>query len=139
MLCSPSTHLIASEILLLPEPFGPITDVMPLLNSNIVLSAKDLNPCNSNLFKYILFSFVVLGTGLPPTFCQRRDRPNISDLLNNTAVGGRPVPKTTSYLSVKLYSKFGFFSTYFLRFSQIKTSNSHFLSYCLLKFHIKEF
>jgi len=53
MLCSPSTHLIASEILLFPDPFGPITLVIPGISSNIVLSAKDLNPCNSNLFKYI--------------------------------------------------------------------------------------
>ena len=37
----------------LPDPFGPITEVIPGLNSNIVLSAKDLKPCSSNLFKYI--------------------------------------------------------------------------------------
>ena len=54
ILCSPSTHLMLSEILLLPEPFGPITAVIPGLNSNTVLSANDLKPCNSNLFKYIL-------------------------------------------------------------------------------------
>ena len=53
ILCSPRTHLILSEILLLPDPFGPITVVIPGINSNTVLSAKDLNPCNSNLFKYI--------------------------------------------------------------------------------------
>jgi len=53
MLCSPSTHLIASDMLLFPEPFGPITVVIPGISSNTVLSAKDLNPCNSNLFKYI--------------------------------------------------------------------------------------
>ena len=41
-------------MLLFPEPFGPITDVIPGLNSSTVLSAKDLKPCNSNLFKYIL-------------------------------------------------------------------------------------
>ena len=53
ILCSPSTHLIASDILLFPEPFGPITVVIPSLNSSTVLSANDLKPCNSNLFKYI--------------------------------------------------------------------------------------
>ena len=60
ILCSPSTHLILSEILLLPDPFGPITAVIPGLNSKTVLSAKDLNPCNSSLFKYICFSLVSL-------------------------------------------------------------------------------
>ena len=54
ILCSPRTQRIASEILLLPEPLGPITVVIPGINSNFVLSAKDLNPCNSNLFKYII-------------------------------------------------------------------------------------
>ena len=57
ILCSPRTHLMASEILLFPEPFGPITAVIPFLNSNTVLSAKDLNPCISNFFKYIVFTF----------------------------------------------------------------------------------
>ena len=44
ILCSPKTHLILSDILLFPDPFGPITDVIPGLNSKIVLSANDLNP-----------------------------------------------------------------------------------------------
>ena len=57
ILCSPRTHLMASEILLFPEPFGPITAVIPFSNSNTVLSAKDLNPCISNFFKYIVFTF----------------------------------------------------------------------------------
>ena len=53
ILCSPRTHLIASEILLFPDPLGPITAVLPGLNSNVVLLANDLNPCNSKLFKYM--------------------------------------------------------------------------------------
>ena len=57
MLCSPSTHLILSEILLLPDPFGPITVVIPGINSNTVLSANDLNPCISSLFKYMFLTF----------------------------------------------------------------------------------
>ena len=55
ILCSPNTQRIASDILLFPEPFGPITVVIPGLNSNTVLSAKDLNPCISILFKYICY------------------------------------------------------------------------------------
>ncbi len=43
-LCSPSTHLMASTMLLLPEPLGPTTTVMPGGKSNRVLSAKLLKP-----------------------------------------------------------------------------------------------
>ena len=52
-LCSPSTQRIASLILLFPHPFGP---TMPITSESKLmtdLSAKDLNPCNSILFKYI--------------------------------------------------------------------------------------
>ena len=55
-LCSPSTHFTASEMLLLPLPFGPTTAVIPLLKSSTVLSTKDLKPCISNLFKYKFLS-----------------------------------------------------------------------------------
>ena len=37
-----------------------ITVVIPGINSNEVLFAKDLNPCNSNFFKYIFFTFSTL-------------------------------------------------------------------------------
>src|SRR5690606_29126409 len=50
-LCSPSTQRMASEMLLLPLPFGPTTAVMPGTNSSSVLSAKDLNPVNSIRFR----------------------------------------------------------------------------------------
>ena len=43
-LCSPNTQRMASEILLLPEPFGPTTAVIPLSKFNSILSAKDLKP-----------------------------------------------------------------------------------------------
>src|SRR5438445_9935582 len=42
--CSPSTHAIASTTLLLPEPFGPTTAVMPGSKRNVVVDAKDLKP-----------------------------------------------------------------------------------------------
>ena len=64
MLCSPNTHLILSDILLFPDPFGPITLVIPGINSNTVLSAKDLNPCNSNLFKYIYYHLYLIVLSL---------------------------------------------------------------------------
>jgi len=60
ILCSPSIHLMQSDILLFPEPFGPITLVIPGINSNTVLSANDLNPCISNLFKYMFLTFLAV-------------------------------------------------------------------------------
>ena len=50
--CSPIAHLIASEILDFPEPFGPTIAVTSFSNVILVLSGKDLNPCNSSAFKY---------------------------------------------------------------------------------------
>ncbi len=47
-LCSPRTHLIASTMFDLPDPFGPTTTVMPLGNSSRVLSAKLLKPTSSS-------------------------------------------------------------------------------------------
>ena len=42
--CSPNTQRIASVTLLFPDPFGPAMTVIPDPNSNVVRSAKDLNP-----------------------------------------------------------------------------------------------
>src|SRR5665647_1439980 len=55
-LCSPSTHLIASLILLLPLPFGPTIHVIPSLKSIVTGSANDLNPCISILLKYNFYT-----------------------------------------------------------------------------------
>ena len=52
LLCSPSTQRIASATLLFPHPFGPTIAVIPPTKSTTVLSAKDLNPCNSIRFKF---------------------------------------------------------------------------------------
>ena len=43
-LCSPSTQLIASETLLLPQPFGPTMPVTPPLKDSSWRSQKDLKP-----------------------------------------------------------------------------------------------
>ncbi len=51
--CSPKTHLTASEILDLPDPFGPTTAVIWLSNFIIVFSAKDLKPLSSILSSLI--------------------------------------------------------------------------------------
>ena len=48
-LCSPSTQRIASETLVLPQPFGPTTPVMPSPKRSSVLSQNDLNPWMSSL------------------------------------------------------------------------------------------
>jgi hypothetical protein len=42
--CSPSTQLMASTRLDLPEPLGPTITDTPGMNSSTVLSANDLNP-----------------------------------------------------------------------------------------------
>jgi hypothetical protein len=48
-LCSPITQRIASETLVLPQPLGPITPVMPSPKARVVLSTNDLKPCSSSL------------------------------------------------------------------------------------------
>ena len=55
---SPRTHFIASVILLLPLPLGPITAVIPGENFTTVLSAKDLNPFNSSRSNCMTASFL---------------------------------------------------------------------------------
>ncbi len=45
---SPSTHLIASTTLDLPQPLGPTMSVMGSENEKVVLSAKLLNPASVN-------------------------------------------------------------------------------------------
>jgi len=50
--CSPTTHFMASTILDLPQPFGPSSAEIPWENSMRTLSANDLNPNISRLFKY---------------------------------------------------------------------------------------
>ena len=47
-LCSPTTQLIASAMLLLPQPFGPTIAVVPSSKISSVRSQKDLNPTRSN-------------------------------------------------------------------------------------------
>jgi hypothetical protein len=50
LLCSPSTHEIASTTFDFPHPFGPTMHVMPVpLNVIGVFSQNDLNPNNSTL------------------------------------------------------------------------------------------
>src|SRR5258705_12165516 len=50
--CSPSTQLIASTTLDLPEPFGPTTQVIPGSKRSVVAEAKDLNPRSVRVFRY---------------------------------------------------------------------------------------
>ena len=49
--CSPSTQRMASDILDLPEPFGPTIAVMPPRNLISVLSGNDLKPCKIRLLR----------------------------------------------------------------------------------------
>src|ERR1700754_316245 len=50
--CSPSTQLIASTTLDLPEPLGPTTQVIPGSSRSVVAEAKDLKPFSVRLFRY---------------------------------------------------------------------------------------
>src|SRR5437773_11434859 len=59
--CSPSTHLMASTTLLLPQPLGPTMHVIPGPNSNSVLSAKLLKP--------VAVSFLRIIRLWPPCHC----------------------------------------------------------------------
>ena len=52
LFCSPMTQRMASEMLDLPDPFGPTMAVMSSPKFNTVLSGKLLNPCISSAFKY---------------------------------------------------------------------------------------
>ncbi len=52
-LVSPSTQRMASEILLLPEPLGPTTAVMPRSMPILIRSGKLLKPCISSAFNTI--------------------------------------------------------------------------------------
>ena len=49
--CSPSTHLIASVILLLPLPLGTNNSCHTFIKLNIGMVGKDLNPMASIDFK----------------------------------------------------------------------------------------
>ena len=62
-LCSPSTQEIASTMLDLPQPLGPIMQVSPLpLNVICVFSQNDLKPTSSTFRSFSKIS--PLGSGL---------------------------------------------------------------------------
>src|SRR4030095_16488108 len=49
--CSPRTQAMASTTLLLPDPFGPPTHVIPGSKCSVVELAKDLNPRRVRLLR----------------------------------------------------------------------------------------
>src|SRR5687767_1020891 len=49
--CSPRTQRRESATFDFPEPLGPTMAVIPPANSNVVLDAKVLYPCNSSDFR----------------------------------------------------------------------------------------
>src|SRR5262249_5028049 len=63
-LCSPRTHEMASEMLLLPQPLGPTIPVTPPLKSSSCLSQKDLNPTISTLSSRIGHQILLVGGNL---------------------------------------------------------------------------
>ena len=50
--CSPMTHAKPSTTLLLPDPFGPTTQVIPGSKCRVVGEAKDLKPFKVMLLRY---------------------------------------------------------------------------------------
>src|SRR5262249_29877179 len=52
-LCSPSTHVMASTTLLLPQPLGPTMAVTPWSNASSDRSGKLLNPAISRRLSLI--------------------------------------------------------------------------------------
>ena len=80
--CSPRTHFMASTTLLLPQPFGPRRAATPSVNSILTLSAKDLNPKISSVFK---------NTSAPSRNalgCPLESAEALSAALVNTLAGG---------------------------------------------------
>src|ERR1700744_3027622 len=61
VLCSPSTHLMASTTFDLPHPFGPTIAVTPSLKFMVTLSPKLLNPLISKLLSCIYDVMKVKG------------------------------------------------------------------------------
>ena len=55
--CSPRTHWTASQMLDLPEPFGPTMAVMRVGSVTEVLSTKDLKPWMSSFFSRNMNAF----------------------------------------------------------------------------------
>ena len=55
-LCSPRTQEMASEMLLLPQPFGPTMPVTPPWKTSSCLSQKDLKPTISTVSRRIKFN-----------------------------------------------------------------------------------
>src|SRR5438876_6572389 len=52
-LCSPMTQRMASETLVLPQPLGPMTPLIPSPKVSSVLSTNDLKPWSSILWRNI--------------------------------------------------------------------------------------
>ena len=71
-LCSPMTQRMASITLLLPQPLGPTTAVMPGGKSMTALSKKDLKPEISSFLSFINRGSSVRGSKSTPLV---RNRP----------------------------------------------------------------
>src|SRR3954471_20329900 len=79
--CSPSTQLMASTTLDLPEPFGPTTQVMPGSNRSVVDEANDLKPFRVRLLRC---------TPPLPRLTRTRSAPDATRALRQRA--GQPAP-----------------------------------------------
>ena len=66
-LCSPSTQVMASEMLLLPQPLGPTMAVIPPANSTRTGSTKDLKPEISRRWTLSILGSEDTNNGWPTT------------------------------------------------------------------------
>src|SRR3954451_6507913 len=83
--CSPSTQLIASTTLDLPDPLGPTTQVIPGSRRSVVAEAKDLKPFSVRLLRCTGSP----GNGGPEGYRDPADRP-VGRLRRRTVGGMRP-------------------------------------------------
>jgi hypothetical protein len=81
--CSPSAHLAASMMLLLPHPLGPAMQVTPLEMASDIFFAMDLKPLISTLDNFTPHGLAELDS--------RCKHPYGPHSLNRLKAGGKPL------------------------------------------------
>jgi hypothetical protein len=81
--CSPSAHLAASMMLLLPHPLGPAMQVTPLEMASDIFFAMDLKPLISTLDNFTPHGLAELDS--------RCKHPYGPHSLNRLKTGGNPL------------------------------------------------
>src|SRR5262249_37493707 len=89
-LCSPITQRMASDTLVLPQPLGPTTPVIPSPKCTAVRSTNDLKPWISSLWRNIPASLGVRGWRCPA----RRPPPRRRGCAHHPELPCSDVPRT---------------------------------------------